>query len=56
VKEFFAVYLNSAAKGQGAAGGESAEGANAVEVITFDSTLELSKKAASGRFQRGETP
>jgi Tfp pilus assembly protein PilN len=46
VKEFFAVYLNSATK---------AEGENAVEVITFDTTLELSNKAASGRFQRGET-
>jgi Tfp pilus assembly protein PilN len=46
VKEFFAVYLNSAAK---------AEGENAVDIVTFDTTLELSNRAASGRFQRGET-
>jgi Tfp pilus assembly protein PilN len=46
VKEFFAVYLNSAAK---------AEGENTVEIVTFDTTLELSNRAASGRFQRGET-
>jgi Tfp pilus assembly protein PilN len=45
VKEFFAVYLNSAAEteGEGPAAG----------VLTFDNTLELSNKAASGRFQRG---
>jgi Tfp pilus assembly protein PilN len=52
VKEFFAVYLNSAAKAESAAG----EGASAVEIITFDTTLELSNRAASGRFQGGETP
>jgi Tfp pilus assembly protein PilN len=46
VKEFFAVYLNSAAK---------AEGENTVDIVTFDTTLELSNRAASGRFQRGET-
>lgn len=42
VREFFAVYLNSAAEADDAAG---------VEVINFDSTLELGNKAASGRFQ-----
>jgi Tfp pilus assembly protein PilN len=47
VKEFFAVYLNSAAKAEGSG--------NAVEIVTFDTTLELSNRAASGRFQRGET-
>jgi Tfp pilus assembly protein PilN len=46
VKEFFAVYLNSATK---------AEGEDTVEIITFDTTLELGNRAASGRFQRGET-
>jgi Tfp pilus assembly protein PilN len=48
VKEFFAVYLNTAAKAE-AEGGAGA----APDVITFDSTLELSDRAASGRFQRG---
>jgi Tfp pilus assembly protein PilN len=47
VKEFFAVYLNSATKA------EAEE--NAVEIVTFDTTLELGNRAASGRFQRGET-
>jgi hypothetical protein len=46
VKEFFAVYLNSATKA------EATEGA-APEIVTFDNTLELSDRAASGRFQRG---
>ena len=45
VKEFFAVYLNSAVKSEG----EEA----ATEIVTFDNTLELSNRAASGRFQRG---
>ena len=45
VKEFFAVYLNSAVKAEG-------EG-TAAEIVTFDNTLELSNRAASGRFQRG---
>ena len=43
VKEFFAVYLNNAT------GGPEADGTT--PVVTFDSTLELSEKAASGRFQ-----
>lgn len=43
VREFFAVYLNSATAAQGETGG--------VGVVTFDSTLELSNKAASRRFQ-----
>lgn len=42
VREFFAVYLNNAA----ASGGETG-----VELVTFDSTLELSNRAASRRFQ-----
>lgn len=42
VREFFAVYLNNAT---------SAEGEDAIEIVTFDSTLELSNKAASKRFQ-----
>jgi Tfp pilus assembly protein PilN len=46
VREFAAVYLNSAVKAEGS---EDA----AVEVVTFDNTLELSNRAASGRFQRG---
>jgi Tfp pilus assembly protein PilN len=46
VREFAAVYLNSAAKAEGGEG-------TAVEIITFDNTLELSNRAASGRFQRG---
>jgi Tfp pilus assembly protein PilN len=46
VREFAAVYLNSAAKAEG---GED----TAVEIVTFDNTLELSNRAASGRFQRG---
>lgn len=43
VREFFAVYLNSATAQQ-------AEG-SAQEVVDFDSTLELSDRAASKRFQ-----
>jgi Tfp pilus assembly protein PilN len=46
VREFAAVYLNSAAEAEGGEG-------TAVEIVTFDNTLELSNKAASGRFQRG---
>jgi Tfp pilus assembly protein PilN len=46
VKDFFAVYLNSATKAEGGEG-------TAAEIVTFDNTLELSNKAASGRFQRG---
>jgi Tfp pilus assembly protein PilN len=46
VREFAAVYLNSAVKAEG---GED----TAVEIVTFDNTLELSDRAASGRFQRG---
>ncbi|MDP9068816.1 MAG: PilN domain-containing protein [Actinomycetota bacterium] len=42
VREFFAVYLNSATK---------ADDATGVDVVNFDSTLELGNKAASGRFQ-----
>lgn len=42
VREFFAVYLNSATLSELDAG---------VETATFDSTLELSKRAASRRFQ-----
>jgi Tfp pilus assembly protein PilN len=46
VREFFAVYLNTASKSEGGEG-------TAAELVTFDSTLELSNRAASGRFQRG---
>jgi Tfp pilus assembly protein PilN len=46
VREFAAVYLNSAVKAEGSED-------TAVEVVTFDNTLELSNRAASGRFQRG---
>jgi Tfp pilus assembly protein PilN len=46
VKEFFAVYLNNATR---------AEAEATVEIVTFDTTLELTNRAASGRFQRGET-
>lgn len=42
VREFFAVYLNSATLAQQEGG---------VETATFDSTLELSNRAASRRFQ-----
>lgn len=42
VREFFAVYLNSATAAQEDAG---------VGLVTFDSTLELSNRAASRRFQ-----
>lgn len=42
VREFFAVYLNSATASDQEAG---------TSLVTFDSTLELSNKAASGRFQ-----
>jgi Tfp pilus assembly protein PilN len=55
VKEFFAVYLNNASKAEAAPAGEEGSGGAAVDVVTFDTTLELSNKAASGRFQRGET-
>jgi Tfp pilus assembly protein PilN len=47
VKEFFAVWLNSATAG-------AAEDGAGVGLVTFDNTLELSEKSASGRFQRGE--
>ena len=43
VREFFAVYLNNATAGDGEDG--------TVSLVDFDSTLELSNKAASGRFQ-----
>ena len=43
VKEFFAVFLNNATA--------SADESGAVSTIQFDSTLELSDKAASRRFQ-----
>lgn len=43
VKEFFAVYLNSATAG--------GTGETETPTVTFDSTLELGNKAASGRFQ-----
>lgn len=42
VREFFAVYLNSATAAEDEAG---------VGLVTFDSTLELSNRAASRRFQ-----
>jgi Tfp pilus assembly protein PilN len=42
VREFFAVYLNSAT---------AAEDEASVQVVSFDNTLELSNKAASRRFQ-----
>lgn len=42
VREFFAVYLNSAT---------AAQQEGAVETVSFDSTLELSNRAASRRFQ-----
>lgn len=43
VREFFAVYLNSAAAAEGDEAG--------VRLVTFDNTLELSNRAASRRFQ-----
>lgn len=43
VREFFAVYLNNATVAEDAAGGPS--------LVGFDSTLELSGRAASRRFQ-----
>jgi Tfp pilus assembly protein PilN len=46
VREFAAVYLNSATKAEGSED-------TATEIVTFDNTLELSNRAASGRFQRG---
>ena len=42
VREFFAVYLNNATASQDEAG---------IEIIDFDSTLELGNRAASRRFQ-----
>ena len=48
VREFFAVYLNSASKERDPLG-QSTEPL----IVTFDNTLELSDKAASGRFQKG---
>lgn len=48
VDEFFAVYLSRAAKGE-------AEGTGP-PVVDFESTLELSDKAASRRFQQLEIP
>jgi Tfp pilus assembly protein PilN len=47
VKEFNALWLNSADKSEGTEGSP--------EVVAFDSTLELDKEAASDRFQE-ETP
>ena len=47
VEEFFAVYL------AGASRGDAVEGP---PVVTFDSTLELSDKAISKRFQEGQEP
>lgn len=44
VREFFSVYLNNATAAQD----ELGEG---VGLVTFDTTLELSRRAASGRFQ-----
>jgi len=44
VNEFSAVWLNTA---------QASETETETEIITFDSTLELSDKAASGRFQGG---
>lgn len=44
VKEFFAVYLNNATKTVDPSGA-------GVDVVTFDTSLELSNKAASRRFQ-----
>jgi Tfp pilus assembly protein PilN len=48
VKEFHALWLNSATKEQ------TEEGA--AEVVTFDSTLELNTEAASDRFQEATSP
>ena len=42
VREFFAVYLNDASAGEDEAG---------VGIVSFNSTLELGDRAASGRFQ-----
>lgn len=42
VREFFAVFLNSASETEDTAG---------VDLVTFDNTLELSNRAASRRFQ-----
>jgi Tfp pilus assembly protein PilN len=47
VKEFNALWLNSADKSEGTEGSP--------EIVAFDSTLELGKEAASDRFQE-ETP
>lgn len=43
VREFFAVYLNSAVQSEAEEGG--------VDLVDFDNTLELSRRSASGRFQ-----
>lgn len=43
VREFFAVYLNNAAAAE--------EEETGVGLVTFDSTLELNRRSASGRFQ-----
>jgi Tfp pilus assembly protein PilN len=43
VREFFAVYLNSATTAEEATGG--------IDVVSFDNSLELSNRAASERFQ-----
>jgi Tfp pilus assembly protein PilN len=48
VKQFNALWLNSADKGEGTVEG-------APDIVTFDSTLELGDEAASDRFQE-ETP
>jgi Tfp pilus assembly protein PilN len=47
VKEFNALWLNNATEG---------EATDAVEIVSFDSTLELSDRAASKRFQEGDPP
>lgn len=47
VREFFAVYLGSATAAA------ATEGQTGVGVVTFSNTLELSSRAASGRFQEG---
>ena len=49
VREFFAVYLNNASATRDPAGTSTEP-----QIVTFDNTLELSDKAASGRFQGEE--